>query len=250
MSRIKNTSKTVTEPYAPPESLWQLIKAVAEDTELEAIKSRIGTSLIETNIDLHNEIDSLLEIWRDYRNETNQNLNRGKGGSKNSSFMPEPPNIRDTIKKEINFFVKQMREQYKTEATFCRQIINNKHNLNVINYVLNNASASDDPTIYDLKGERNETSRTRSGYCERPRSAIDKYGAETPVMLSIQQAGEKNSEMGESRMSRQSIRYRPVSRSGSRMGHSPVSTITNDVQVIINFIPIKSYIIVKFSRLL
>lgn len=228
MSRIKNISKAVSEPYSPPESLWQLIKAVAEDTEQDAIKSRIGTSLIETNIDLHNEIDSLLEIWRDYRNETNENLNRG--GGKISSFMPEPPNIRETIKKEINFFVKQMREQYKTEATFCRQIINNKHNLNVINYVLNTASStSGDPTVYDLKSERNESAR--AGFCERPRSTLDKYGVETPVMLSIQHAADKHSEESDSRMSRQSIRYRPVSRSGSRMGQSSMSTITNDLQV-------------------
>ncbi len=58
---MSRKSKTITEAYAPPESLWQLIKAVAEDSELEAIKSRIGSSLVETNIDLHNEIDSLLK---------------------------------------------------------------------------------------------------------------------------------------------------------------------------------------------
>ena len=49
------------EPYEPPESLWQLIKSVANERELDVIKSIIGESIIETSIDLHNEIDTLLD---------------------------------------------------------------------------------------------------------------------------------------------------------------------------------------------
>ena len=57
-------------------------------------------------MDLHNEIDTLLEIWRDYRNETMTSLNQIKQSSNKN--LPEPPNIRETLKKEIKFFVKQM----------------------------------------------------------------------------------------------------------------------------------------------
>lgn len=164
--------------YTPPESLWQFIKSEAEEQELDAIKSRIGASLIETNIDLHNEIDTLLEIWRDYRNDTLSALNQGQ--TKPYSFMPEPPNIRETIKKEITFFVKQIREQCKTEETFCRQIINNKHNLNVINYVLNASSSNNNPTVYNLKDKSGE-----STVLERPQTSVNKYGEETPLMNKV-----------------------------------------------------------------
>ena len=178
------------EPYEPPECLWQLIKSVANEKELDVIKSIIGESLVETSIDLHHEVDSLLEIWRDYRNETQTSLNQIKQNfTKNSTSLPEPPNIRLTLKKEIQFFVKQMREQFKEEESFRRQILNNKHNLNVINYVLNSNVGP---------------SRGRS---EQPRSARDRRtGSETPT--------------NERSQSRQRLRYTTASRCGSASSSS------------------------------
>lgn len=158
----------------PPDSLWQFIKSIAESQELDMIKERIGSSLIETNTDLHNEIDSLLEIWRDFRSETISSMNSKRAGS---GGLPEAPNIRDTIKKEISFFVAQMREQYRTEDTFCRQIVNNKHNLNVINYVLNSTTPS---KPYQLSSASSSVG-TRSVF-ERPGSTMNTYGQETPLV--------------------------------------------------------------------
>ena len=204
-----------TEPYEPPESLWQLIKSVAEFRELDSIKSIIGDSLIETNVDLHNEIDSLLEIWRDFRNETCMVLNRTKNAhNKNLSLLPEPPNIRETIKKEISFFVKQMREQYKTEDTFCQQIINNNHNLNVINYVLNSALDRDSNVAIYNTGIQ---SRARSTMNGRPESSINRRtGAETPMLT--------NDDFNSSnRESRQRIKYRSASRASSLNATRPFS---------------------------
>jgi hypothetical protein len=228
------------EPYEPPESLWQLIKSVAEERELDSIKSIIGESLIETSIDLHNEIDSLLEIWRDYRNETYMQLNKSNGNSKLNGIgggggLPEPPNIRETIKKEIAFFVRQMREQHKTEATFCRQIASNKHNLNVINYVLNStlSTATIDNSKINTDSEFgqnmiNSISRGAStGPRERPPSTIDRRtGMETPL-ISINVYNNSNhanksnlntnthNNINSGRESRQRIRYRSRSRSES-----------------------------------
>ena len=218
-----------SEPYEPPESLWQLIKSVANERELDVIKSIIGESLIETSIDLHNEIDTLLEIWRDYRNETMVSLNQIKQSINNKTNLPEPPNIRETLKKEIRFFVKQMREQFKEEDKFCRQIVANNHNLNVINYVLNSASQSNE-TIFDL----NETSsvsatpskkRSSSLVIERPMTAMNKQtGNETPLVISSSRASTKT---GEGRQSRQRIRYRSASRSSSANSSRTITSARN-----------------------
>lgn len=163
------------EPYQPPESLWQFIKSIANEKELDVIKNIIGESLVEMSLDLHNEIDSLLEIWRDYRNETMVTLNKIKQDSVSSktSNLPEPPNIRETLKQEIRLFVTQMREHFKNdESKFCRQILANEHNLGVINYVLNVSSSNE--TVYDLK--ENERKLTRPKSARRPDT-----GVETPV---------------------------------------------------------------------
>ena len=202
------------EPYAPPESLWQLIKSVANERELDTIKSIIGESLIENNIDLHNEIDSLLEIWRDYRYETNVTLNQTLD-QKNGKCLPEPPNMRETLKKEINFFVKQMRAQYKEDKHFQLRIATNNHNLSVINYVLNSevvrlGSGRADSLLYssELTSPNtitNNSTRSRSMASERPPTAYNRQtGTETPVVFNT-----------DGHQSRQRIRYRPVSRSSS-----------------------------------
>lgn len=178
---MSESPSLIDEPYEPPESLWQFIKSVANERELDVIKSQIGESLVETSLDLHNEIDTLLEIWRDYRNETMTNLNQLKHGP--TQKLPEPPNIRETLKKEICLFVKQMREQYKNDdQKFRKQIATNNHNLNVINYVLNTAQATSD------KSARPVGVRSRQS------------GAETPAL---------------GRSSRQKIRYSSQSRSSS-----------------------------------
>jgi hypothetical protein len=199
------------EPYEPPESLWQLIKSIANQNELDVIKSIIGESLVETTLDLHNEIDTLLEIWRDYRNETMTSLNQLKQSSNKN--LPEPPNIRETLKKEIKFFVKQMREQYKEDDRFCRQILANNHNLSVINYVLNTANTSSNEDIYQITNNRQTplTKRSSSMTIQRPPSALNKNtGIETPLVSNLESLIGNSS-----RQSRQRFRYRPVSRSSS-----------------------------------
>ncbi len=202
------------EPYEPPESLWQLIKSIANEKELDVIKSILGQSVIETSIDLHNEIDTLLEIWRDYRNETMVSLNQIKQNiNKTSTNLPEPPNIRDTLKKEIRFFVTQMREVYKEEDKFCRQIVANNHNLNVINYALNSNSSSTE-TVYDLNQSKlnmkmniKRSSSTGSMAIERPQTSINKRtGIETPIIVNTSRVSAKTP--GSGRQSRQRIRYR------------------------------------------
>ena len=200
------------EPYEPPESLWQLIKSIANERELDVIKSIIGQAVIETSIDLHNEIDTLLEIWRDYRNETMVSLNQIKQNiSKTHNNLPEPPNIRDTLKKEIRFFVTQMREHFKEEDKFCRQIVANNHNLNVINYALNSNSSSTE-TVYDLNQSKvnmkmnvKRSSSAGSMIIERPQTSINKRtGIETPIIVNTSRFSDK----GGGRQSRQRIHYR------------------------------------------
>lgn len=213
ISELKLAPSTL-EPYEPPDSLWQLIKSIANERELDVIKSRIGESLVETSIDLHNEIDSLLEIWRDYRNETAYTLEELKNRMNGKSNLPEPPNIRETLKKEIKFFVSQMRQQFAEEDKFCRQIVSNNHNLNVINYVLNSNESSNNKIIKINEDTNDTIRRSRSSSAsmlvKRPPSVVNKRtGAETPMLLNLP------NDIATGRESRQRIRYRSTSRASS-----------------------------------
>ena len=199
ISKVDAADDFYVEPYEPPDSLWQLIKSSANENELDLIKRVIGESLVETSLDLHNEVDTLLEIWRDYRHETMTGISELKETlSKTSAVLPEPPNVRETLKKEITMFVKQMREHFKEEDKFSRQIVANNHNLSVINYVLNTQSEAD------------VSRRSRAPAVDRPQSKLSsRTGAETPMVS------------GRRSQSRQKVRYRSGSRSSSRHSVSP-----------------------------
>lgn len=192
----------VDAPYEPPESLWQLIKSVANERELDVIKRVIGESLVETTLDLHAEIDTLLEIWRDYRHETLENIAHMRNNRKEgSTTLPEPPNQRETLKKEILFFVGQLRESFKEkDDRFSAKILTNNHNLNVINYVLNSTTTS-------------QVVGNTGPLISRPGSAMNKQtGMETPVVRASRSRSSSVSSTSRSD-SRQRIRYRSVSRS-------------------------------------
>lgn len=168
--------------YEPPESLWEIIKQNVKDCELDLIKSTIGESLIDTSVELHQEIDTLLDIWRDYRDETLSSLNQIiVSNSSSKTFLPEPPDQRDRLIREINFFLKQMREKSDSK-TFCNQLTARKHNLNVINYVLNTASTKfdDNESMKMITGD--DSSRFTPKSIMRPSTSMSKNGMITPSM--------------------------------------------------------------------
>jgi hypothetical protein len=168
--------------YEPPESLWGLIKQNVKECELDLMKSTIGESLIDTSIELHQEVETLLDIWRDYRDETVYSLNQIiVSNSSSKTFLPEPPDQRERLIKEINFFLKQMREKCDSK-TFCNQLTAQKHNLNVINYVLNTASTKFDDNESMTMFSSNGSSRLTPKSIQRPSTSMSKNGTMTPCM--------------------------------------------------------------------
>ena len=165
--------------YDPPQSLWQYVQSVANPIELDAIRVKIGDDLVEESLELHAEIDNLLEIWRDYRHETEQNLHNIR--SSNQKKLLEPANVRNTLKREIELFVKQLRDQYKMETDrFNSQILQN-HNLTVINYVMN------------VKSDK--IVNVTSGPVERPKSSRSRLGFDTPTITKAKKSSALNEDI-------------------------------------------------------
>ncbi|XP_060596231.1 uncharacterized protein LOC132750299 [Ruditapes philippinarum] len=113
--------------YQPPISLWKLVKQYVPDHEREEIKSMLGESLIDQSQELHQEIETLLEIWRDYREETEQ--------SKPVCKLPEPPGLRDRLIQEIQFFVDSVKEKAKYQGVNADKILS-RHNTDILDYAL------------------------------------------------------------------------------------------------------------------
>ncbi|KAL4236649.1 Coiled-coil domain-containing protein [Mactra antiquata] len=113
--------------YHPPISLWEIVKQHVPVHEREEIKNMLGESLIDQSLELHEEVNTLLEIWRDYRDETTK--------VKPNPVLPEPPGLRDRLIQEIQFFVGSVKEKAKHEGVNADKILS-RHNSEIIDYAL------------------------------------------------------------------------------------------------------------------
>ncbi|GFN90775.1 coiled-coil domain-containing protein 24-like [Plakobranchus ocellatus] len=117
--------------YTQPLSLWRLVEQHVDPHEQDELKDMLGISLVEQSLELHDEIDMLLEIWRDIREETNDNLVA-------QSTLPEPPNLRDRLVQEICFFVDNVKDQAKRKGIDPEHILKG-HNSDILDYAADRA---------------------------------------------------------------------------------------------------------------
>ncbi len=67
MSSIPAIDSTLFVPYDKPISTWRTLSTILNPAERDYVKFYLGQALIEQCEEIESEIDSLLEIWRDYR---------------------------------------------------------------------------------------------------------------------------------------------------------------------------------------
>ncbi|KAJ8306152.1 hypothetical protein KUTeg_016697 [Tegillarca granosa] len=141
--------------YEPPLSLWNLVMQYVPEHEQEEIKNMLGESLVDQSLELHSEIDTLLDIWRDYRDETE---------STPHVKLPEPPGLRDRLIQEIQFFVENVKEKARNQGVNADKILKTRHNMDIIEYA--------------VEGSRPGTARGQP----RPGTAMSRDGKETPMV--------------------------------------------------------------------
>ncbi|XP_076462816.1 uncharacterized protein LOC143295136 [Babylonia areolata] len=141
--------------YHPPLSLWRLVEQNVSPEQQDEIRSMLGTSLIETTLDLHNEIDMLLEIWRDYQDETESETPK-------VHTLAEPPHIRERLIHEICFLAEGVREKSLRKGMNPSDLFSG-HNSNILEYA-----------------EEAKRSGTSLGQ-RRPVSALSLDGRHTPL---------------------------------------------------------------------
>ncbi|CAG5117785.1 unnamed protein product [Candidula unifasciata] len=143
--------------YSPPLSLWRLVEQHVPEHEHEEIKSMLGASLVEQSQELHEEIEMLLDIWREMRGENTESVSP-------QSSLPEPPDQRDRLIQEICFFVDNVKEKAK-EKGIDPQLIFKRHNSQVLDYAA------------ELTRPESSAKRTSSS------TSLD--GRETPLLSSV-----------------------------------------------------------------
>lgn len=120
-------------------SLWRLVEEFVPETERLEIKEALGEDLVDETLDLQKEASTLLEIWQDYREETEKE-EREQALKKHLSRLPEPPMIRDNLKKEIKMFVEMLQQRAKEEGRNASSILS-KEESNIVEYVFDNKAS-------------------------------------------------------------------------------------------------------------
>ncbi len=67
MNSISTTDSSLFTPYDKPTSTWKTLLTSLNPAERDYVKFYLGQALVEQCEEIEAEIDSLLDIWRDYR---------------------------------------------------------------------------------------------------------------------------------------------------------------------------------------
>ncbi|XP_062510138.1 uncharacterized protein LOC134186241 [Corticium candelabrum] len=136
--------------------LWDHILGQLEEQEVAEIKCLLGESLIEDTCELQREVRALLEIWRMCRQQTDE---KERECRMKEQVLPEPPAIRERLKKEVRFFIENIREKTLQDGRDLKVALA-QHNSRVIDYVMETQ-----PTIVrdDLSSHCSTASSSRDG---------------------------------------------------------------------------------------
>ncbi|XP_072046071.1 coiled-coil domain-containing protein 24-like [Amphiura filiformis] len=119
--------------YEPPQSLWKLVEENVSPGEREEIRDILGMSLVEESLDLQSEVSTLLDIWRDYRDDMEAELAV-------VPVLPEPPLVRESLCSHIRLLLESLREKAKEEGRDSG-ISLSKHNSDVIDYAIEDSGS-------------------------------------------------------------------------------------------------------------
>ncbi|KAM3915400.1 coiled-coil domain-containing protein 24 isoform 1-T3 [Leptodactylus fuscus] len=110
----------------PPPSLWRLVEDLVPRSERPEIRRILGDAAVELSLDLHTEIEVLLDLWRDLRSIP-------RPPSRSGSVLSDPPAIKDLVTQEIRLLLLSVRAQHRgrdKDQALC------KYNPKVVNYVM------------------------------------------------------------------------------------------------------------------
>ncbi|KAJ7375867.1 Coiled-coil domain-containing protein 24 [Desmophyllum pertusum] len=128
------------ESFESRASLWRLIEEFVPESERLEIKEALGEDLVDETLDLQNETSTLLEIWQDYREETDKE-EKEQALQRHLNRLPEPPMIRENLKKEVKMFVEMLHQRAREEGRNTAASVLSQEESNIVEYVFDNTAA-------------------------------------------------------------------------------------------------------------
>ncbi|XP_068098635.1 coiled-coil domain-containing protein 24 [Hyperolius riggenbachi] len=147
----------------PPPSLWRLVEDQVPMSERAEFKRILGDAAVDLSLDLHTEIEVLLELWREIRSTSPSSF---QSPPSSCSILADPPVIKEMVTQEIRMLLLSVRSKARHQGLDEDQALS-KYNSKVVSYVMG-------------PGQPESRARSREGGWSRPQSA-SRGGNERPV---------------------------------------------------------------------
>lgn len=117
----------------PPPSLWRLVEEQVPQRERDEIKRILGEAAVDLSLDLHAEIEVLLELWRDIRSTCPFTIQNPPSSS--CSILADPPIIKDMMTQEIRMLLLSVRMKARHQGLDEDKALS-KYNPKVVSFVM------------------------------------------------------------------------------------------------------------------
>ncbi|XP_046845843.1 uncharacterized protein LOC124439613 [Xenia sp. Carnegie-2017] len=160
MSSYLSSQCQIYEAFEPRQSLWEQVKKILPQEKLQEVEEILGEDVVDEVADLNKEAIALLEIWQNYSDENDKHI-KELALKSHRQRLPEPPDIRENLIKEIQLFVSVLKQ---------RSIQNESHD--------NLSLSKSERSIVDYAFKKSSNAKLQ----QRPASAISiENGRSTPL---------------------------------------------------------------------
>ncbi|CAI9598685.1 unnamed protein product, partial [Staurois parvus] len=116
----------------PPPSLWRMVEDQVPPSERTEIRRILGEVAVDLSLDLHAEVEVLLELCREIRSSSPPSLQRPPSSC---SVLADPPVIKDMVTQEIRMLLLSVRSKERHQGLDEDQALS-KYNPKVVTYVM------------------------------------------------------------------------------------------------------------------
>ncbi|XP_078529508.1 coiled-coil domain-containing protein 24 [Lissotriton helveticus] len=121
------------EVLEPPPSLWRLVEEYVPQSERPEVKTILGEAAVDFSLELHAEVETLLELWREVRSTGFSPIQRLPVSS--CPVLADPPAIKDMVRQEIRMLLFSIRQKARKEGRDENQALS-KYNPHVVSFVM------------------------------------------------------------------------------------------------------------------